>query len=172
MAVFVAFQVPPEIAQGCLAIQRGLADGTDATPVHMDDFHLTLAYLGARDADEVALIARAIDESVAALSSDEIALDGPIDYREVHGHSMVVFRDNGAGQAMWDDLNERLGDAIGYRRQFDSWLPHVSILRHQRPPGLAPELEPMPAFTPVGPRLFESAPAGSARHYRLVGAYE
>ncbi len=168
--LFVAFEIPAAVREACVALQSELAALRDVAVEPGPDLHLTLAFLGNRPSDEIEALQRAIGEAAAIVPPERVVLSGPTEYRELARLAMLVFDDDGHGQALWRELNARLGEAIGYEpRRAGGWLPHITIVRFKRRPHLDPPLEPWPSFSPVSLGLFETVPGGRRPRYRPVG---
>lgn len=107
--------------------------------VPRDHLHVTLAFLGQRPAGELPAIVGALREAAAA-ARGEIRLH-PAGYRETRSVAMLVHDDEGGRAGLLAaDLHVRL-EALGvYRPEGRAWLPHLTVGRFRRPPGLRPEL--------------------------------
>ena len=170
MRLFVALEIPEAVREACAALQSELAALRDVAVERGPDLHLTLAFLGNRPPDEIDPLLRAIDEAAAIVPPERVVLSGPTEYRELARLAMLVFEDDGHGQALWRELNARLREAIGYEPQrAEGWLPHITIVRFKRRPHFDPPLAPLPSFSPVGLGLFETVSAGQGPRYRRVG---
>src|SRR5262249_6125675 len=115
-------------------------------PVPREHLHITLAFLGARPAQELPEIVHALETAAGKARPFELAAER---YRETRSVGMIVLRDpsGGAGRladALHDGL-ERLGV---YRREARAWLPHVTVLRFRERPRLRPA---PPSFAPFAP---------------------
>lgn len=168
--LFVAFEIPAAVREACAAVQSELAVHRDVVVEAGQDLHLTLAFLGNRSSDEIEALLRAIDEAAAIVPPQRVVLSGPTGYRELARLAMLVFDDDGNGQALWRELNARLAEAVGYEpRRAEGWLPHITIARFTRRPHLDPPLEQLPSFSPVSLGLFETVPGPRRPRYRPVG---
>jgi RNA 2',3'-cyclic 3'-phosphodiesterase len=137
LRLFLALRLPGPALDGIEAWQRRHLRGVRA--VARDHLHLTLAFLGHRPAGELHAIVQVLREAAAGAAAD-LRLT-PSRYRETSSVAMLVFDDEGGrvtavAEAVQAGL-ERLGV---YRRERRPWLPHVTVARYRRRPGL--RLEP------------------------------
>ena len=173
MRLFIAFEIPREVREMCIALQHALeeaaAHDTGFRPELESDLHMTVAFLGERAPDEVRMIWAAIDEAVDHKPSSAIALTGPIAYRELERVGFLEFRDEGEGQQMWAHLNERLDALVGYQPQFPTgWLPHITVARFDRQARLDLPAPGGRRFSPGPLNLYESRPKAEVPRYRIV----
>ena len=135
-------------------------------PVPRGNLHVTLAFLGSRPAENVHPVA--VELAAAAGAADEIRLR-PVRYRETRSVGMVVFEDlTGAGAALAADLGRRLERLGLYSPEHRPWLPHVTVLRFQGRPRLAP---PPPALGEVSPSdaaVYSSVLRPGGAHYEAL----
>jgi 2'-5' RNA ligase len=142
---------------GLVAWQRdALAGVDDVRAVAPDNLHITLAFLGARPADELEPIAAELRAAAAAARTPTLTVAR---YRETRSVGMLALADEGGrAAALADDVHGRL-EALGvYRRERRPWLPHVTVVRFRRPPRL----------TPVLPDLGEVSPSEAAVYHSLL----
>jgi RNA 2',3'-cyclic 3'-phosphodiesterase len=166
--LFVALVLPEDARDRLLDWQRrelGHVDGIRIVPP--DNLHVTIAFLGARPAEDVEPVV-AVVRDAAALAQRPVLT--PTRYRETRSVGMVVF-DEAADRAssLADDLFTRLEQLGVYRRERRTWLPHVTVLRFRgRPPRLVP---PVPALGQVSPSevaLYHSVLRPSGAQYEIV----
>jgi 2'-5' RNA ligase len=153
---------PADETVACLAAWQSasLRRGRIVPPGNL---HVTLAFLGHRPTGEVPAIARELREASAAAGPIQLR---PLRYRETRSVGMVVLDDvGGAAAALAEDLQERLEQLGVYRREQRRWLPHITVLRFQKPEGLAPEPPNTCSIRVVRSALYRSAlGAGGARY--------
>jgi len=120
--------------------------GAGVRVVPPENLHVTLVFLGGRPTGDVDGI---VGELRAAARGVQPPVLEPVRYRETRSVAMVVFDDeDGRATALAGDLSERLERLGVYRPEQRPWLPHVTVVRFQRRPGLQPEA---PALGPVSP---------------------
>ena len=131
------------------------------------NLHVTLAFLGQRPAGEVAAIAGELRAAAGAAGPIELR---PLRYRETRSVGMVVLEDvGGAATALAEDLQERLERLGVFRRERRPWLPHITVLRFQKPEGLAPAPPNTCSIRVVRSALYRSLlGAGGARYEVLA----
>jgi RNA 2',3'-cyclic 3'-phosphodiesterase len=118
------------------------------------NLHVTLAFLGHRPADELALVARVLAEAAAA--ARPIRLHARC-YRETRSVGMIVLDDaGGAGATLADDLGERLERIGVFRREGRAWLPHVTVARFRERPRLRPPVPELGEVTPSDAAVYVS----------------
>jgi len=114
--------------------------------VPREHLHLTLAFLGHRPRDELPAIAEALRESAATAEPIRLL---PERYRETRSVGMLVLKDlAGTATRLADNLFGRLERLGVYEPERRAWLPHVTVLRFRRRPGLRP---PPPELGEVAP---------------------
>ena len=147
--LFLAFQLPQDAAERLAEWQRRELTGGRIVPP--GNLHVTLAFLGARPAEELAAIAGALRESVAG--ADERPVLSPERYRETRSVGMVGCSDEeGRATRIAEDVFERLEQLGVYERERRRWLPHITVLRFRERPRLDP---PLPDLGPI--KLSEAA---------------
>ena len=146
--LFLGFPLPDDAVERLAAWQqRELSRGRIVPP---ENLHVTLAFLGARPAEELPAIGEALRES--SRDGDQPVLT-VTRYRETRSVGMLVAADEDArAAALAGDLAARLERLAVYRPEKRPWLPHVTVLRFRDRPRLDP---PVPDLGPV--RLSEAA---------------
>ena len=130
------------------------------------NLHVTLAFLGSRPADDVHRVAAEL--GAAAGAAGEIWLRA-VRYRETRSVGMVVLEDlTGAGTALAADLGRRLERLGVYHPERRTWLPHVTVLRFQERPRLAPPLPPLGEVTPSDAAVYSSVLRPGGAQYRVL----
>jgi 2'-5' RNA ligase len=142
LRLFVALLLPDEAVTSLVQWQSAeLVGRPELRLVPAENLHITVAFLGARPADEVEPIAALLRETADEAASPVFE---PVRYRETRSAVMIVLDDHEQRGAR---LSERLFDgleALGvYKREQRKWFPHVTVARFRNRPGLAPPLPPL-----------------------------
>src|SRR5439155_19801532 len=117
--------------------------------------------------EEVGPISGALADAAAAAEAPVVL--APRRYRETRSVGMLVLDDEeGRAVALAGDLHERLERLGVYEREKRPWLPHVTVLRFKRPPGLAPPLPGLGAFSPSGAALYHSVLRSGGAQYEVL----
>ena len=129
--------------------------GKDVRVLPSNHLHVTLAFLGSRPAGEVDSIARVLRDAAGAVGQPVL---WPRLYRETQRVGMVVLAEAEPRHAHVLAGRLMLGlEGLGvYRREFRSWLPHVTVARFQQPPKLRPPLPDLGEFSPSEAALYHS----------------
>jgi 2'-5' RNA ligase len=131
-----------------------------------ENLHVTLAFLGHRPAGEIPAIVAELREASAAARPIELR---PLRYRETRSVGMVVLEDvGGAATALAGDVQERLERLGVYRRERRPWLPHVTVLRLQKPAGLDPAPPNTCSIHVVRSALYRSVLGAGGARYKIV----
>jgi 2'-5' RNA ligase len=168
--LFCALQLPERALDEVLEWQAWALAGTAGRLVPRENLHVTLAFLGARPAEERAAVAEAL-RAAAALAPPELELR-PRRYRETRSVGMIALDDpSGAATALAEDVQERLAALGVYRRERRRWLPHLTVLRVRAAEGLRPEVANMRSIHVVRSALYRSSLGhGGARYDALETA--
>jgi 2'-5' RNA ligase len=146
--LFLGFPLPDDAVERLAAWQQQELSGGRLVPP--ENLHVTLAFLGARPAEELAAIG---DELRSASRGVEPPLLTPARYRETRSVGMLVADDaEQRATGLAEDLGARLERLGVYTREQRPWLPHVTVLRFRERPRLDP---PVPELGPV--KLSEAA---------------
>lgn len=178
MRCFVALELPGDVRDALAAWTRAAAAGERALrPIGAEALHVTLAFLGERDAADIPALSEAVRcaagpgrTEVGALSTGAVLWLAPR-----HPHVLTVAVDDGDGAlerlhgAVWERL-----EALGHRREHREWRPHVTVarVRHGALPARL-ELPPPPRLDFAGEALtlFRShLSSGPARYEALARA--
>lgn len=166
LRLFVAAEIPAPAR----AVLAAAAPGAPWRPVHPDDLHVTLAFLGGRPREEVA----AIGAVLADLEGPPVGCElGEGLLLGARGRRVCAVRVHSPGL---ETVQARLAAALVagglYEPEDRPFLPHVTIARSR---GRAPRVRPeaVARFEVGGIALFESppgpAPAGAkAGRYRPI----
>ena len=139
LRLFLALRLPGPVLDAVEAWQDEHLRRDGVRVVPREHLHVTLAFLGRRPAAELEPIVGAL-RAAAAATGPELRL-AAARYRETRAVGMVVLEDGGgAGAALAADLQARLEGLGVYRREGRPWLPHLTVARFRRRPGL--RLEP------------------------------
>jgi RNA 2',3'-cyclic 3'-phosphodiesterase len=166
LRLFCALRLPGEVVEDIVRWQaRELPHGRIVPPANL---HLTLAFLGSRDAGEVPAIAAALHDACAEGGELYLRVHG---YRETRSVGMLTLTDR-AGRAA--ALAERLFDgleAIGaYSREQRPWLPHLTVLRFRERPRLRPPLPKLGNVCPSDAAVFISRLRPGGAQYDVLEA--
>ena len=166
LRIFCGLTLPADVRDAIGDWQRASLR-SDARLVEPRNLHVTLAFLGHRPAEDVGLVAEALQAS-ARCSSGPIVF-GTLRYRETRSVAMLVLADEEerAGR-LAADLHERLERLGVYEPEKRRWLPHVTVLRFRSPPRLRP---PLPALTPFSPSeaaVYHSLLARGGARYEVL----
>jgi 2'-5' RNA ligase len=147
--LFLAFQLPRGAVERLAEWQR--RELTAGRIVPPENLHVTLAFLGARPAEELDAIAGALRGAVAGAAEQPVLT--PKGYRETRSVGMVTCGDEeGRATKIAEDVFERLERLGVYERERRRWLPHITVLRFRERSRLDP---PLPDLGPI--RLSEAA---------------
>jgi 2'-5' RNA ligase len=164
LRLFVGLPVPPEDA----ASLHGRLDRVelgDARRVRAEDMHLTLAFLGHRPRGELEAVAGVLDE-VHGWPRPSFSVER---YRETRSVGMLVLADeDGRGTALAEHVQRRLEEAGVYRREERPWLPHVTVVRFRKRPGLQLDLSNMCSIVPSDAAAYLSVLRSSGAQYEIV----
>jgi RNA 2',3'-cyclic 3'-phosphodiesterase len=166
LRLFLALPLPGDALELLSRWQLDALGGApDARIVPPGNLHVTLVFLGSRPAGEVEAIADAMREAAAGA---ERPVFSAVRYRETRSVGMLVLDDpGGAAARLQADLSERMERLGAYRPEGRAWLPHVTVLRFKRRPGLQPGI---PAFSGVSPSeaaLYTSELRRSGAQYEI-----
>lgn len=131
--------------------------------------HVTLAFLGSRAGSDLGPVAGAVREAAARAERPELEVRG---YRETRSVGMLVCDDRGGRAAtLADDLFGRL-EALGvYEREGRPWLPHVTVIRFRKRPGLDPVLPVLEPFSPSDAAVYLSRLHPSGAQYEVLESF-
>ncbi len=165
--LFCALRLPEETVARLVAWQQRAFTGVrDVRVLSAAHVHVTLAFLGHRPVEER-------DPIVGALRGAAARVERPVlsvrRYRETRSVGMLALADEeGRAAAVALDLHERL-EALGvYERERREWLPHVTVLRFRRRPGLRPELPDLGTFSPSDAALYHSLLRSGGAQYEVL----
>jgi RNA 2',3'-cyclic 3'-phosphodiesterase len=138
--------------------------------VPREHLHVTLAFLGARPAEEVDPICRVLGDCASGAAAAEFEVDR---YRETRSVGMLVLSDDsGRAAALAGEVQQRLEELGVYRREERPWLPHVTVVRYRERPRLRPELPRLVAFHPSDAAAYVSRLHPSGARYEVLESFE
>ncbi len=165
LRLFLALELPPATLD---VLERwSMEHLSGGRIVAREHLHVTLAFLGSRPAVEV-------DAVVAALRAATVGISGRIElasarWRETRSVGMVVL-DDAAGEAasLAGRLHTGLESLGVYRPEGRPWLPHVTVLRFRKRPGLRPPLPETGTFVPSDAAAYLSRLHPSGARYEVL----
>jgi RNA 2',3'-cyclic 3'-phosphodiesterase len=167
LRLFLGLRLPGALLDAVEAWQRRHLGRMRVVP--RDHLHVTLAFLGRRPAGELPGILGALRAAADAVEG-EIRLP-VLGYRETRSVAMLVCGDEGGrATALAVDVHARL-EALGvYRRETRPWLPHLTVGRFKKRPGLHPELANMGTYVliPSDASAFLSRLRPSGAEYEVL----
>jgi 2'-5' RNA ligase len=164
--LFCALRLPGEAVDRLAAWSGQALGGGAGRLVPPQGLHLTLAFLGARPADEVPAIAGELRAAAAGAGPLTFEVRG---YRETRSVGMIVLDDlDGAGAALVAALGERLERLGGYRQEGRPWLPHVTVLRFRDRPRLDPPAPDLGRVAPSDAAVYSSVLRPTEAHYEAL----
>jgi len=160
-------RLPHETAERLAAWQReALAGVPEVRPLPPEHLHLTLAFLGHRPVDELGAILGALREAAAPAEPPLLSLRG---YRETRSVGMLTFDDaDGRAAALATGLHQRLAALGVYEPERRKWLPHVTVVRFRKRPGLRPALPELEPFVPSDAAAFLSRLRPGGAQYEVL----
>jgi RNA 2',3'-cyclic 3'-phosphodiesterase len=168
LRLFLALRLPDPVRDNVVTWQEGALGGAGRI-VPRAHLHITLAFLGARPAAELAQILRALEEAVRQSHAFELEVDR---YRETRSVAMLVLRDSsGHAVALAGDVQERLESLGVYRREGRPWLPHLTVVRFRERPRLRPTLPSLGRFAPSDAAAFLSRLHPSGARYEVLQTF-
>lgn len=165
--LFLALILPDDAVRRLVAWQRDAFAGVpDVRPVGAANLHVTLAFLGARPAEEVGPIAEALRCAAAAAVRPTLTVAA---YRETRSVGMLRLDDaGGRASALAEHLHARLEALRVYERERRPWLPHLTVLRFRRPPRLAPRLPDLGPISPSEAAVYHSVLRPTGAQYEVL----
>jgi 2'-5' RNA ligase len=167
--LFCGLRLPPETVERVVAWESdafGAVSGVRRVPA--EHLHVTLAFLGHRPVGELDAIVGALRQAAAGAAPARLTLRG---YRETRSVGMLTFDDEeGRAAAFAEDLQGRLEELAVYERERRRWLPHVTVLRFRRRPGLRPALPELAPFVPSDAAAYLSRLRPGGAQYEVLEA--
>ena len=174
LRLFCALLLPGETVQRLSVWQaRELAGRAGVRVLPPSHLHVTLAFLGSRPAGEVDEIARTLREVAREAVPPTFRAQR---YQETTRVGMVVLAEElvpgdhfvGRANMLAGRLMLRLEELGVYRREFRSWLPHVTVARFVKPPRLALPAPDLGSFSPSEVALYHSVLRPSGAQYDVL----
>lgn len=175
LRVFVAADPPAEVRAESEAWARHLVRSTQGLrAVPARNSHITLAFLGQRDDNEIDQIATALAES--ARPATGLSLGAPLwlPRRRPRSLTLEIHDDLGELAAMQADLAAALRDRVGWREQ-RTYRPHLTCARTGRgfdPGGLRLPVSPSIAFAIESVTLYSSLLRPEGAEYEVLDRIE
>ena len=166
LRLFCALTLPDAALDGVVRWQQyELAGPARAVPRH--HLHVTLAFLGSQPTRQLGPIVEALRDA-ARESVRPVELSAGR-YRETRSVGMLVLDDaDGRATALAADLHARLERLGAYRPEARPWLPHVTVLRFHRRPGLRPVLPELGTVVPSGAAAYHSLLRPTGAQYEIL----
>jgi RNA 2',3'-cyclic 3'-phosphodiesterase len=166
LRLFCALTLPDATLDGLVRWQQEALAGS-ARLVPRGYLHITLAFLGSRPARELGPIVEALrDAAKGAARPIELVAER---YRETRSVGMLVLGDaHGRAAALAADLHLRLEQLGVYRPEARRWLPHLTVLRFRRQPGLRPALPDLGTIVPSGAAAYHSLLRPTGAQYEIL----
>jgi 2'-5' RNA ligase len=168
--IFCALDLPDEARQCLVGWQHAeLGDVPGVRPVSPENMHVTLAFLGSIDAEDVPTVARALGAVAAAARPPELGWGR---YRETPSVGMVELDDRGGrAAALAGALHEGL-EALGlYEPERRRWLPHVTVFRFRERPRLDPAGLGPGTWVPSDAALYHSVLRSAGAQYEILESF-
>ena len=167
LRLFLAYTLPGAVVERLAAWQERELAGAGGRLVPPGNLHVTLAFLGSRPAAELTAILSVLEEAAGAAAQP---LFEPVRWREARAAGMLVLADRAApaAAALAGRVQGALANLGVFRPERRDWLPHVTVLRHRRPPGLRPPLPDLEPFVPSGAAAFLSRLHPSGASYEVL----
>ena len=167
LRLFCALRLPGETVEKLSDWQAETFAGADGVRVlGREQLHVTLAFLGHRPAGELDGIVTELRAAARAAEPAALTVTG---YRETRSVGMLVCADEGGRAArLAVDLHERLERLDVYERERREWLPHVTVIRFRRRPGLKPPLPEMGTVVTSEAAVYMSVLRPSGAQYEVL----
>jgi 2'-5' RNA ligase len=167
LRLFIGLPLPAPALSALVRWQRErLASVRGVRVVPRENLHVTVAFLGARPADDVGPIVEAV-RACAARSGPPVLT--PSRYRETRSVGMVVLDDEGRrASRLAGKLFRRLERLGVYERERREWLPHVTVLRFRERPRLALEPPLLGSVSPSEVALYHSVLRRDGAQYEII----
>lgn len=165
--LFAALPLSEDTVERLVAWQQAeLAGAPDARVVPPGNLHVTLAFLGPRPAAELDGVVGALRKAAAVAERPVLAAAR---YRETRSVGMLVLDDeDGRATRLAARVGEGLERLGVYRREARRWLPHVTVLRFRRAPGLTPGPPDLGRVSPSEVALYHSVLRPTGAQYEIL----
>ena len=174
LRLFCALRLPGETVERLSAWQaRELAGRTGVRVLPPGHLHVTLVFLGSRPAGEVDEIARTLREVAEEAVRPAFSAQR---YGETSRVGMVVLAEEllaadhfvGRANMLAGRLMLRFEELGVYRREFRSWLPHVTVARFGKPARLELPTPDLGTFSPSEVALYHSVLRPDGAQYDVL----
>ncbi len=151
-----------------VAWQEGELQAPGLRIVPREQLHVTLAFLGRIPAEKARALIRAQRSALRVAGRIELGFRAG-GYRETRTVGMLLLHDvHGTAAALAEDLHGRLERLGLYERERRAWLPHVTVGRFRKRPGLEPESPDARSFTPSEAAVYHSVLRPSGAQYQVI----
>lgn len=147
LRLFVAAELPGDVVEA-LVDWRPRADGL--RPVAPEALHVTLAFLGSREEDDVAAIAPVLERVARPVGRLSLARAVWLPKRRPRVLAVELEDADGALAAMQGELAAGLREAIGWTPEKRPFLAHVTVARVRSGARRLPDAEDVPDRGPFG----------------------
>ncbi len=166
--LFCALQLPDDALTLVSEWQERTLPALDVRIVPRENLHVTLAFLGATPESRLDAVAHALAAAAGAAQPIEF-LQPKRPVRQTRTVGMLLLRDlHGTALALAEDLFQRLERLGVYQREKRPWLPHITIMRFRRPPGVQLEPPSIGRFVPSGAAVYLSRLRPTGAEYVVV----
>ena len=166
--LFCALTLPDDVLDRLVRWQAALSEG-DFRLVPRENLHVTLAFLGSRPRSELDAIGRELEEAARGAAGIVLRLRR---YQETRSVGMLVFDDEGGkAAALAADLHERLERLGVYEPERRPWLPHLTVVRFRKRPGLSPPLPDLGEVSPSDAAVYLSVLRPTGARYVVVQGF-
>ena len=142
--LFLALRLPGPFAESVAGWAATVLRGGRLVP--LEHLHVTLAFLGRTDRQEIPGIVEELHLASAGVEAFPLVVEG---WRETSSVGMLVLGDpTGRATTLATRLHTALEARGVYVRERRPWLPHVTALRFRERPRLAPSLPADRTFVP------------------------
>jgi RNA 2',3'-cyclic 3'-phosphodiesterase len=165
--LFAGLPLPEDTVRRLAAWQHSeLAGAPETRIVPPGNLHVTLAFLGPRPVAELDGVVEALRRAGGAVARPVLA---SARYRETRSVGMLVLEDeDGRATRLAERVGEDLERLGVYRREARRWLPHVTVLRFRRAPGLRPGLPELGRVSPSEVALYHSVLRPTGAQYEIL----
>lgn len=167
LRLFCALRLPDGTLERLAVWQRQVfGRSADVRVVPRENLHVTLAFLGRQETDQLGAIAGALREAAAAAEPPVLRAER---YRETRSVGMLALaEEEPRSERLALDLFERLERLGVYERERRRWLPHLTVIRFRRPPRLRPEVPDLGTFSPSDAAVYMSVLRPGGAQYDVL----
>jgi 2'-5' RNA ligase len=167
LRLFCALRLSAETVEELSRWQaEAFSAAADVRVLGSEQLHVTLAFLGSRPTSELDAIAGELRAAALAVAPAILTVKG---YRETRSVGMLVLDDEGGRAAsLAVDLHERLERLGVYEPERRAWLPHLTVIRFRRRPGLQPALPELGPFVTSEAAVYMSVLRPTGAQYEVL----